>query len=139
MNVQLLRDSFALVVERAPNLTSRFYDQLFNRFPQSKLLFGRNARNAQERMLTDALVAVVEHVEDGAWMTSTLEGLGAKHVGYGVTDEMYGWVGESLLATLAEVAGPDWTPETAETWAAAYGAIAGLMQQGARKAQESAA
>src|SRR5690349_20484125 len=134
MNVQLLRDSFALVVERAPDLTARFYEILFTRYPQARPLFGRNARAARERMLTDALVAVVEHVEDGAWMTATLEGLGAKHVAYCVTDEIYGWVGDSLLATHAEVAGPDWTAEMAETWGAAFGAIVGLLQSGARNA-----
>jgi hemoglobin-like flavoprotein len=26
--------------------------------------------------------------------------LGARHVGYGVTEAMYGWVGDALLATL---------------------------------------
>jgi nitric oxide dioxygenase len=41
---------------------------------------------------------------------------------------MYGWVGASLLATLAEVAGDEWTPELATAWTDAYGAIAGLMQ-----------
>jgi len=45
---------------------------------------------------------------------------------------MYGWVGECLLATLAEVAGSDWTDELHASWAAAYGAIAGLMIAGAR-------
>ncbi len=30
--------------------------------------------------------------------------MGAKHLDYGVTNEMYDWVGECLVATLAEVA-----------------------------------
>ena len=70
-------------------------------------------------MLAQALVAVVDHLEDAAWLTSTLGGLGAKHVGYGVTAEMYDWVGDSLLRTLAEVAGGDWTPEHQGAWAEA--------------------
>jgi hemoglobin-like flavoprotein len=47
---------------------------------------------------------------------------------------MYGWVGASLLATLAEVAKSDWTPALATAWTDAYGAIAGLMQAGAAEA-----
>jgi hemoglobin-like flavoprotein len=47
---------------------------------------------------------------------------------------MYGWVGASLLATLAEVAGADWSPRLEAAWTEAYGAIAGLMQQGAAAA-----
>jgi hemoglobin-like flavoprotein len=47
---------------------------------------------------------------------------------------MHGWVGSSLLATLEEVAGEAWTPELESAWSDAYGAIAGLMRKGARKA-----
>ena len=78
-------------------------------------------------MLTDALVAVIDHLEDAPWLTGTLAALGAKHKEYGVTPEMYGWVGASLLAALAEAAGKDWTPEAEKAWTDAYGAIVGLM------------
>ena len=36
LNNELLRSSFELVVERAPNLTERFYDILFARYPQTR-------------------------------------------------------------------------------------------------------
>jgi hemoglobin-like flavoprotein len=132
LDVQVLRDSFTLVAERAPDLTSRFYDVLFERYPQSRPLFGRNSRQTQADMLTRALVAVLDHVEDAAWLQETLTALGAKHADYGVTDEMYDWVGECLLATLAEVAGDVWSPSVEKAWRDAYGAISGLMIQGAR-------
>jgi len=134
LNVALLRSSFEVVIERQPALTQRFYEILFERYPRAKALFVRNAPAAQEKMLADALVAVLDHLEDAPWLTSTLRGLGAKHKGYGVTEEMYGWVGASLLATLAEVAGKDWTPPLEAAWTEAYGAIAGLMQAGAAEA-----
>jgi hemoglobin-like flavoprotein len=134
LNVPLLRSSFELVIERQPQLTSRFYEILFAQYPQAKPLFGRNTPDAQAKMLGDALVAVMDHLEDAPWLTATLKGLGAKHRGYGVTSEMYGWVGSSLLATLAEVAKDDWTPTLASAWTDAYGAIAGLMQAGAAEA-----
>jgi hemoglobin-like flavoprotein len=41
---------------------------------------------------------------------------------------MYGWVGASLLETLESVAGDAWTPELAQAWSDAYGAVASLMQ-----------
>jgi hemoglobin-like flavoprotein len=128
LNAPLLRSSFELVVQRQPQLVHRFYEILFERYPTVKPLFNRNAPARQEQMLTEALVAVIDHLEDAAWLTGTLQQLGAKHRGYGVTPEMYGWVGDSLLATLAEVAGKDWTPQLAAAWTEAYGAIASLMQ-----------
>jgi hemoglobin-like flavoprotein len=128
LNVELLRSSFALVVEREPEVTSKFYDVLFAKYPAVKPLFSRRSRAEQEKMLRDMLVAIIDHLEDATWLTTQLSGLGAKHVNYGVTPEMYGWVGDSLLETLAHVAGDAWTPELKATWTEAYGAVAGLMQ-----------
>lgn len=48
-------------------------------------------------------------------------------------EEMYGWVGECLLAALAEGLGDDWTPAVEAAWSAAFGAIAGAMIEGARE------
>ncbi|MGE0547024.1 MAG: globin domain-containing protein [Kofleriaceae bacterium] len=127
LDVQLLRSSFELVAEREPMMTARFYEILFERYPQAKPLFSHNSAKQQQKMLQDALAAVVGHLEDGPWLTKTLGDLGRKHVDYGVTHEMYDWVGASLLATLAEVAGKDWSPKLEKAWADAYGAIVSLM------------
>jgi hemoglobin-like flavoprotein len=133
LNVALLRQSFELVTDRQPQVTHRFYEILFERHPQARGLFGRSSAAKQEEMLGAALVAVLDHIEDAAWLTATLKQLGAKHVDYGVTEEMYGWVGASLLGAFAEIAGKDWTPELAVAWTEAYGAISALMQSGARE------
>ena len=131
LNPDVLRSSFDLVVQRQPLLTTRFYEILFRDYPQARPLFGRRAPDAQAKMLQEALVAVLDHIEDAAWLSGTLRGMGATHRTYGVTDEMYDWVGASLLATLAEVAADDWTDEVRTQWTLAYGAIAGLMKAGA--------
>lgn len=131
LDIPLLRHSFALVVEREPELTRRFYEILFRDHPQARALFGRNTERAQQAMLRDALVAVVERLEDGPWLVDTLGGLGRRHAGYGVTPAMYDWVGASLLATLAEVGGAEWTERHAQAWADAYAVIAGAMLAGA--------
>lgn len=132
LNAPLLRQSLEIVVARQPEITPRFYEILFERYPQAAPLFGRNRRQNQARMLQDAIVAVVDHVEDAEWLTTTLHAMGKKHVDYGVKDEMYAWVGEALLATLAEHAGEAWSPEVATAWAEAYAAISGLMIAGSR-------
>ncbi len=140
LDVQLLRTSFELVVERSPQVTARFYEIFFERYPQVRPMFGGGpaALERQQRMLTDALVAVLDHLEDAPWLEGTLVSLGRKHVGYGVRDEMYNWVGECLLAALAEAAGPHWSKEVEAAWTAAFGAIAGLMLRGAAEAREGA-
>ena len=126
LNTELLRSSFNLVVEREPAITARFYGIFFDRYPQVVPMFSRNTPEKQQEMLTGALVAVLDHLEDAPWLASTLRTLGRRHEGYGVTPEMYGWVGECLLAAMAEVAGDDWSAEIEQAWLDAYGAIVSL-------------
>lgn len=135
LNVTLLRQSFQLVIQRMPDLTDRFYEILFERYPATEAMFAPSRRSRQKNMLKVALIAVLDHLEDSAWLVSTLKNLGARHVAYGVTDQMYEWVGDSLLATLREAAGVDWSAELESAWTDAYLAIAGLMIQGARSAR----
>lgn len=66
LNVPLLRDSFALVVDREPQVVHDFYEILFERYPRVQPLF-RRARAEQAKMMTAALVAVMDHLEDALW------------------------------------------------------------------------
>jgi len=139
LNPQILTDTLPLVLARSPNLTGRFYEILFERYPAAAPLFRMDRLKAQEKMLADAIGAVVAHVEDAGWLVGTLKAMGARHLRYGVTEEMYGWVADSLLSAMAEAAGDDWTDEVRDAWTTALGAVAGLMQEGAREAQASSA
>ena len=134
LQIDLLRKSFAIVAEREPELTERFYETLFTHYPQTRSLFRQRSRDAQARMLRDALVAVLDHLEDTHWLTETLAVLGVKHATYGVTSEMYDWAGACLLHTLADVAGPDWTADVEAAWVEAYQAVAWIMKEGALSA-----
>lgn len=138
LDVEALRGSFQLVVERSPNVVHRFYEILFTRYPQARPLFSRNSAANQEKMLTGALVAVIDHLEDPSWLATQLSGMGAKHLEYGVEDHMYAWVGECLVAALQEVAKDEWTPRIEQAWLGAFGAISGLMLEGARAQRTSA-
>ena len=125
----ILRESFDLIMDRRPDLTVRFYEILFERYPHLASMFRRD-RSAQAKMLAGAIAAVLDHLEDAPWLEATLGALGAKHVEYGVTYEMYDQVGDALLATLAETAADAWTLEVEEQWIDAYGAIAQMMRSG---------
>jgi hemoglobin-like flavoprotein len=130
IDIELVRESFALAATREPALTERFYEGLFARAPELAPMF-RRERRAQAEMLRAALVAVVEHLEDAPWLTATARALGAKHRGYGVTAGMYEPVGAALIDALADACGEAWTPAHARAWAQAYGTLADLMLAGA--------
>ncbi|HVU01235.1 MAG TPA: globin domain-containing protein [Polyangiaceae bacterium] len=136
---QLIEDNLAVITERAPDVVGRFYAKLFERNPALKGLFGRRSQAAQEKMVLDAIVAVVDHMEDVAWLRSVLLPLGAKHVSYGVTEGMYPLVADALVATLAESSGDRWNDATSAAWGRALGAVAGLMIEGARGAADAEA
>jgi hemoglobin-like flavoprotein len=130
LDIQSLRSSFDLALAREPRLTHVFYEDLFARHPAARSLFQQTDMAVQEQMLAEALVAVMDHLDDVPWLQTTLAGLGAKHAGYGVTNEMYSWVGESLVATMAGATAADWTADVATAWQDAYGAIVSMMLAG---------
>jgi hemoglobin-like flavoprotein len=132
---QLLAANLELVSELAPDLIARFYATLFFRNPELKSLFGRRSAAAQERMLLEAVLAVVEHMDDAAWLRRTLRPLGAKHLAYGVKDDMYPVVADALIATLRDASGDAWNDQLEETWSGALGAVATEMIIGAREAE----
>ncbi|MDF1664626.1 MAG: globin domain-containing protein [Planctomycetota bacterium] len=139
LNTTLLQSSLELVLENEQNLTLRFYEILFAKYPQVKPLFGRKSQAEQAKMLQEALVSVVDRLEDGEWVSSTLEAMGHTHVDYEVTEEMYPMVGDCLIQALKELSGDAWTAETEQAWSDAYGAISGIMIAGAHKRILSAA
>lgn len=131
----LLVQSISWAAEKEPVVTRRFYEILFQRYPQVEPLFSRNSRANQAKMLQDAVLAALDHFEDGAWLTTTLGTIGAKHVEYGVTDDMYPWVGECLIAALAELCGDQWTADHEAAWVRTWGALSGLALAGAAQAR----
>ena len=131
MEPSLLRESIEIAVEREPVITKRFYEILFERYPQVKPMFSRNSPEKQQRMLQDTILAALDHLDDGEWLETNLRALGAKHVGYGVTDDMYPLVGECLVAALADLCGDAWTSDHEESWQEVFGIITALALAGA--------
>src|SRR5688572_5757143 len=76
LNADLLRASFDLAVSRRPDLTERFYQTLFERYPSLRSLFQHTSTAAQAKMLAHALSALLEHLEDTWWLTGALHRLG---------------------------------------------------------------
>lgn len=131
MDTRLLKDSFAAVAPRGPELVEWFYATLFHRGGQEIRDMFPPFMSAQRDRLLGALVEVVTNVDDLDTVAAYLAGLGRDHRKFGVIAEHYELVGESLLSTLAHFAGDAWTDEVSTTWASAYGLIAQVMQEAA--------
>jgi hemoglobin-like flavoprotein len=133
IDVDLVRDSFALAAAREPALVEDFYRRLFARAPELAPMFRRGARE-QAEMLRAALIAVLDHLEDATWLHANVGALGARHRSYGVTAAMYAPVGSALVESLAAACGDAWSPSHTVAWSAAYTTLAELMITAAAEA-----
>ncbi len=128
----MLEESYELALLRDPDFPRLFYDILFREHPSTRALFKSNSLNAQRTMLSKTLVAAIDHLEDDAWLSEHLTPLGKDHVGYGVTPEMYDWVGSALTTSLAEICDEEWTIAHEQAWKEAYARLAAIMRRGER-------
>lgn len=93
--------------------------------------------SAQRDRLLQALGRIVSDVDNLDALVPYLQDLARDHRKFGVLSDHYGAVGVSLLATLAHFSGPDWTPELATWWHAAYSLAAQVMIEAARQQDSS--
>jgi hemoglobin-like flavoprotein len=131
LNVELLQSSFEQVKPAATQLTSRFYELIFTDYPDLKPLFAHTDMPEQRQKLLQSLVLVVENLREPEVLSSSLKGLGTRHVQYGVLPAHYPSIGQCLIKALQETAGAAWTPEMQQAWIEAYGAVTALMLDGA--------
>ncbi|MBS2037076.1 flavohemoprotein [bacterium] len=131
-DVELLRTSFEAVTPQAQHLLDRFYAILFERYPAVRPLFAQVEMKKQQGKLLASLALVVKNCDQPEKLLEPLRQMGARHINYGTLPEHYPAVGECLLAALAEVAGPLWTPELEGAWTRAYQVVASVMLEGAR-------
>ncbi len=123
----LLKQSLDLVMASEPHALEHFYGVLFTRHPRALLLFHRRDIEEQQSLLFDALSWCIDHIDDWGELGRYLVPLGEKHLEYGITREMYDWVGDALIDTLAGIAGVVWSDELELSWRKAYAIIANTM------------
>ena len=139
LDLEALETSFDLIAPRGDELMDVFYARLFAAAPAVRPLFAGTDLKKQKAMLLAALVLLRKSLRDLDAIVPKLRELGARHVAYGAQPAHYPVVGEVLLASMAEVAGPAWTPEYERAWTAAYGVVAAAMLDGADAVQREAA
>lgn len=125
-----IRSSFNLVAPHADKLMETFYSNLFKKYPQVRSMFPKDMTD-QKKHLAAAIGLVVKHADNLGAIEKPLQEMGQRHVGYKVTPEQYPLVRETLMDSLAQVAGKAFTPQLRGDWSAAVNAVAGVMLEGA--------
>jgi len=133
---QLVQTSFAQVQPIADTAAALFYGRLFTLDPKLQPLFKGDLRE-QGKKLMHMLGLAVRGLDRLEGLVPMLHQLGARHVGYGVTEGDYETVAAALLWTLAQGLGDAFTPEVRDAWTAVYALLAETMKAGAATASET--
>jgi len=138
--IELVRESFSRVAPIADVAATIFYDRLFALDPGVRRLFASTDMVEQRKKLMQTLSVVVANLDRLEAVVPAVEALGRRHAGYGVSARDFETVGAALLDTLEIGLKPNFTAETRDAWATAYGLLASVMISASESvAEESAA
>ena len=129
--VDLLEESFDLVIVRGDDLIEEFYRGVFARAPQLRDLFVRVSMSLQKLKFLSTLDVLRMSLHDIEAAMPALEALGARHVGYGALPEHYPLIRAALLDAMEAVGGQRWTPAYSAAWAELIALVEEAMLRGA--------
>jgi hemoglobin-like flavoprotein len=129
--LDLLEESFELVLMRGDDLTEAFYRGVFARAPQLRDLFADVSMGLQKLKFISMLVVLRMSLRDIEAVMPELQALGARHVNYGALPEHYPIIRAALLDAMEEVGGQRWTPAYSAAWAELYALVDEAMLRGA--------
>ena len=125
-----VQESWRWVMEQYSEAAHVFYQNLFKLRPEYQLLFKGDV-SEQGHKLVRMIEMAVTGLRKFDMVAPALETLARRHLSYQVTEEMYGPMGEALLATLRQLLGARFTPEVEDAWREMYRTLAQLMTSAA--------
>ena len=131
--IDRLEKSFQLIAPRAQQFVDLFYHRLFTNAPQVKPMFPEDM-SSQKKKLLASLVLVVNNLRSPEKLRQPLLDMGARHAEYGTQPEHYPVVRDTLLETMAELAGDAWSDQLTADWSGAIDFVAGVMIEGQQNA-----
>ena len=114
-----------------------FYSKLFIDVPHLRHLF-KTSRDVQSKKLIDMLSAIVGRLDRLDELTEDIQQLAIRHVSYGAKPEHYRAIGRTLIWTLKQGMGGDWTPEIEDAWTSCYKTLSDTMIKAANYKSQSA-
>lgn len=131
--IELVQKSFAKVAPIADTAAKLFYERLFATNPQLRPLFPEEMTDQRGKLMKTLAVAVAGLTKVDS-IVPVLQRLGKRHAAYGVEDEHYDIVGETLIWTLKTGLGDEFTDEVRDAWLQTYTIVADVMKAAAAEA-----
>jgi hemoglobin-like flavoprotein len=127
--VSLVKNSWDKVKPISDQAAGLFYGRLFEIYPEVKPLF-KGDMQQQGRKLMAMINTAVNALDNLEPVIPAIKDMGARHAGYGVSDEDYDKVADALLWTLDKGLGDEFTPEVKDAWVTVYTTLADTMKAG---------
>lgn len=116
MDIQLeLQNSLDYLLRNEDEFAEKFYNKVFAKSPPTRELF-KNNMQSQGRLLTHMLGGIVYSMSRPEYLELGLKSLGESHARYGVLEEHYPVVLESLKETIREELGELYTERIGKAW-----------------------
>jgi hemoglobin-like flavoprotein len=132
--VEMVRDSWAIVRAKNDLLAQRFYQRLFQLDPSLRLLFGHDMSEQRQKLMRTVGI-LVRGLHRADRLRPALCLLGRRHAGYGVQPTDYAMVRHALLEAISDLSGGSLSPEMREAWSAAYDQISTVMLDAAEESE----
>jgi hemoglobin-like flavoprotein len=128
--IERILASYEQIAPRVDDMVAGFYRRLFDACPEARPLFKKDMA-LQRQHLAATLAILVRNLPFLDVLEEPFMELGVQHVLFGARPEQYPVVRDSLLASLAESIGKNFTPEVEKDWTGLLDHVVAVMLKGA--------
>ena len=129
-SLQRISANYELLAPRMTALAERFYERLFTVLPESRALFKIDIA-LQSQHLAAALALIVRNLRLLDALEQPLMELGVGHARVGVRPEHYPVLCRTMIETIRDGSGQDWSPELQTDWSEVLERVSRIMMEGA--------
>lgn len=126
--IAAVKETIPLINQESEKVTSRMYEILFSKYPETKPLFD-NADKDQHKKLAGAIAAFAGNIDNLGVLGNAVEKMAQSHVMTQVKPIHYPMVADALITAMGDVLGAAFTEERKNAWIEAYTFLANILMQ----------
>jgi nitric oxide dioxygenase len=123
---KILKDTEHILWGKQVEVTTRMYEILFEKYPETKSLF-KNLRSHQPNMFAAALMAHMMSIDEPEELLSLRVGICRRHVSAGVKEQHYPMLADALISAMRELLSEQMDDKTIDAWEKWYYFLANLL------------
>ncbi|MCX6073892.1 MAG: globin domain-containing protein [Campylobacterales bacterium] len=126
--ITAVKETIPLINQESENVTTRMYEILFSKYPETKPLFD-NADKNQHKKLAGAIAAFAGNIDNLGVLGAAVEKMAQSHVTTQVKPVHYPMVADALITAMGDVLGDAFTEKRKNAWIEAYTFLANILMQ----------